>query len=46
MLERPITSASSPSSDGRTELASFIQAIGVHGTSVGNFAAKRPKLIG
>ena len=40
-----MTSASRPASDGCTVAASFMQAIGVQGTSVGSLAASRPTLM-
>ena len=46
MLERPITTASSPSSDGCTVFARMTQPSGVQGASAGRPADRRPALIG
>src|SRR6202035_18987 len=46
MLERPITTASSPLSDACTALASLMQPTGVHGANAGNPDASRPALSG
>ena len=46
MLERPITTASRPASEGCTVLASMMQPSGVHGASAGRPEASRPALTG
>ena len=46
MLERPITTASSPASERCTVLASMTQPSGVQGTRPGRPVASRPALTG
>ena len=46
MLERPMTTASSPSSFGSTDLARIEQPVGVHGASALAPLARRPMFTG